>query len=221
MLRAVALLGLMAQVVGPSTAVNPEIEAMLVRSLPRPDPKAKASRFEGRVVAEWLPDGRYMQLQEDFSYVDKNKIRWTAPKGSKVDGASIPQWAWTWIGGPFEEAYRNASVIHDVACDTHMGTWERAHEMFYEAMLVSKVPVAKAKVMYAAVYYWGPRWEIFKSKGDKAKTRPGYRATATVEPPAAPDPDALKATIERIEVAEASGHGLSLEQLRKLAPPRK
>jgi hypothetical protein len=32
--------------------------------------------------------------------------------------------------------------------------------MFYEAMLTSHVPTAKAKVMYAAVYHFGPRWDL-------------------------------------------------------------
>ena len=48
--------------------------------------------------------------------LDKKKT-WTAPKGAKVDGASIPQLFWTPIGGPFEGKYRYASVIHDTECD--------------------------------------------------------------------------------------------------------
>jgi hypothetical protein len=70
---------------------------------------------DGNVKAEWLPDGRSMKLLETFRYVDANGVAWAAPKDSVVDGASIPQEFWTFIGGPFEGKYRNASVCHDVA----------------------------------------------------------------------------------------------------------
>ncbi len=73
--------------------------------------------FVGSVSAKWLDDGRRMELIEPFSYLAPNNVTWNAPKGSIVDGASIPQIAWSVIGGPFEGKYRPASVIHDVACD--------------------------------------------------------------------------------------------------------
>lgn len=115
--------------------------------------------FVGKVVAEWLPDGRGMKLIEPFSYLDPRGSRWDAPVGWVVDGASIPQIAWSVIGGPFEGKYRNASVIHDVACDQKSRPWVEVHRAFYTAMLASEVDPIRAKIMYAAVYYGGPRWE--------------------------------------------------------------
>jgi len=114
--------------------------------------------FVGKVVAEWLPGGRDMKLVKDFAYVDPQGRRWNAPAGSVVNGASIPQFAWSIIGGPFEGRYRDASVIHDVACRTKDHPWQDVHEAFYTAMLASGVETLKAKVMYAAVYHFGPRW---------------------------------------------------------------
>src|SRR5450830_1020841 len=75
--------------------------------------------FVGSVITRWLDDTdhRKMELMAPFSYIDPQKLNWDAPKGWIVDGASIPQVAWSIIGGPYEGAYRNASVIHDVACD--------------------------------------------------------------------------------------------------------
>lgn len=99
--------------------------------------------FAGRVVTEWLPDGRRMRLIEDFAYFDDAGRRWRAPKGSIVDGASIPRIAWSFIGGPFEGPYREASVIHDVACSAKLAPWLLVHEVFYTAMLASKVPIPK------------------------------------------------------------------------------
>src|SRR4051812_21904157 len=72
--------------------------------------------FVGDVVAVFLSDGRRMQLNADFAYISPTGKRWNAPNGSIVDGASIPQAFWTVVGGPFEGQYRNASVVHDVAC---------------------------------------------------------------------------------------------------------
>lgn len=115
--------------------------------------------FVGKVVAEWLDDGRKMKLVQPFAYIDPNGSRWDAPKGWIVDGASIPQIAWSVIGGPFEGSYRNASVIHDVACDQKQRPWRDVHRAFYTAMLAAKVDPIKAKVMYGAVYQFGPRWE--------------------------------------------------------------
>jgi hypothetical protein len=115
-------------------------------------------KFNGRVVAEWLDDGRRMKLLENFSFTDPHGIKWDAPAGWVVDGASIPQQAWSIIGGPFEGIYRNASVIHDVACDRRDRPWTDVHWVFHEAMLASGVNAAQAQTMFAAVWGFGPKW---------------------------------------------------------------
>lgn len=120
---------------------------------------AAAAAYQGRVVTEWLPDGRTMRLLEDFAFVDAAGRRWLAPKGSPIDGASIPRALW-WSGGPYEGTYREASVVHDVYCaeNPKTATWQAVHRMFYDAMLTSGVEKARALVMYGAVYRHGPRW---------------------------------------------------------------
>jgi hypothetical protein len=82
-----------------------------------------------------------------------------------VDGASIPKFAWSIIGGPFEGKYRDASVIHDVACVARSAPWEYVHLVFYYAMLASGVDKTTAKIMYAAVYHFGPRWDPLTAAG--------------------------------------------------------
>jgi hypothetical protein len=116
--------------------------------------------YIGMVEAQWLEDGRTMKLLKPLVFVDPDKLEWTAPAGSVVDGASIPQAAWSLIGGPFEGKYRNASVIHDVACVEKTRSWQAVHNVFYYAMLASGVDQLKAKTMYAAVYQFGPRWDV-------------------------------------------------------------
>ncbi len=125
----------------------------------RPASAEDFGRYEGTVQTEWIPgDGRRMKLLSRFDYFDPNGVNWDAPAGWIVDGASIPQFAWSFIGGPFEGKYRDASVLHDVACDRKSKPWEDVHLMFYYAMLASNVEGWRAKVMYAAVYHFGPRW---------------------------------------------------------------
>lgn len=129
------------------------------------DKKKDASfgRYIGRVAAEWKGP-RNMILLEDFAYLDPASVEWQAAKGSSVDGASIPQFAWSFVGGPFEGAYREASVIHDVACVQKVRPWKDVHRTFYTAMRASGVDELQAKVMYAAVYHFGPRWTIAKEE---------------------------------------------------------
>ncbi len=115
-------------------------------------------KFVGRVVTAWKDNGRTMELIEPFRYIAPNNVIWHAPQGSEIDGASIPRFAWSFIGGPFEGKYRDASVIHDIACDTKYRPWQDVHRAFYTAMMASGVDPAIAKIMYAAVYYFGPRW---------------------------------------------------------------
>lgn len=123
--------------------------------------------FSGQVVAKWITGGdgshRCMELIEAFRYVGPDKVVWDAPKGSIVDGASIPRLAWTVIGGPYEGAYREASVIHDVACVRRDRRWQDVHRAFYTAMRAANVDAGKAKIMYGAVYHFGPRWGICRS----------------------------------------------------------
>lgn len=114
--------------------------------------------FKGTVQAEWLPDGRKMRLVTDFSYLDPSGVEWRAPKGAIVDGASIPRVFWLYIGGPFEGQYRNASVVHDVACEQKSQRWKAVHRMFYDASRLGGVGYVHALVMYGAIYHFGPRW---------------------------------------------------------------
>jgi hypothetical protein len=115
--------------------------------------------YRGKVVAEWLGDGRKMQLREPFEYIDPEKRRWQVPSGTVVDGASIPQVFWSIMGGPFEGLYRNASVIHDYYCDARTRTFEDVHRVFYNAMLTSGVGERTAWLMYKAVQKFGPSWD--------------------------------------------------------------
>ena len=161
-----------------------------------------------------MADGRTMRLLEDFAYIDPSGRRWEAPKGSVIDGASIPQFAWSLIGGPFEGPYRNASVIHDVACVERKLAWQDVHLAFYTAMRAADVSPWKAKIMYGAVYHFGPRWPAVRLE---TRTIGGItsRVPVTVPPP----PPALQEQdfqrlAEFVETREAAAQPVSLEEIR-------
>ena len=138
--------------------------------------------FDGRVVAAWHDDGRDMTLVEPFAYVDAAAVRWDAPAGAVVNGASIPRPFWSVIGGPFEGRFRNASVVHDVACVERSRPWRQVHRMFYEACRCGRVGAVKAKTMYYAVYHFGPRWRLAgRSLRDETPPPPTRRQVAAIE----------------------------------------
>jgi hypothetical protein len=146
-------------------------------------------RYEGVVQAQWLDDGRQMKLLEKFAYVDGDGKRWEAKKDAVIDGASIPRALW-WAGGPYEGKYRDASVVHDVYCDELPKTaeWQAVHRMFYQAMLASGVEKARALVMFAAVYRFGPKWDTACMEAT-ARTNP-----ACIPPPPPPPPPGVDAS---------------------------
>lgn len=115
-------------------------------------------KYSGPIRTEW-EQGRKMRLLEDAKYISPDGKVWLAPKGWSIDGASIPKAFWCSVGGPYEDAYRDASVFHDVACDQRTARWQDVHYLFYTGMRCSRVDEQRAKIMYAAVYRFGPRWD--------------------------------------------------------------
>ena len=142
-------------------------------------------RFEGEVETAWVGnDDRRMRLLRAFTYIDPQGKRWTAPRGSLIDGASIPRPLWTIVGSPFTGLYRDASVIHDYYCDRMSEDWRAVHRMFYNAMRARGVGEVQAKIMFAAVYSFGPRWIAIRGAGfengglETVRISPGYDAEA-------------------------------------------
>jgi Protein of unknown function (DUF1353) len=123
--------------------------------------------YSGPVDARWDIDGRNMTVLHEVRYIDPKGVVWIAPAGSKVDGASIPRSLWSFMGGPFEGKYRNASVLHDVAYDNKSRPWQDADRMFYNAMRCSGVGPIEAKTMYYSLYRFGRHWK-FSIKRAKA-----------------------------------------------------
>jgi hypothetical protein len=126
---------------------------------PKPVP-GEFGTFVGVVKTEWVDGGPEMKLLEDFSYIGPDQVEWKAPKGSSIDGASIPQFLWTVIGSPYTGLYRRASVTHDIACQTRDRPSDDVHLMFYYACRCGGCSETEAKTLYAGVLLGGPKWTV-------------------------------------------------------------
>ena len=135
---------------------------------------AQQGRFKGTLRFETLADGVNLKLIGPFSYIDAKGRTWDVPAGAVTDGASIPRVFWV-SHPPFTGKYRQAAVIHDHYCHVKTRSWEETHNVFYEAMLTAGEDPRTAKVMWAAVYHFGPRW------GQKATRRGIAPAAVPVE----------------------------------------
>jgi hypothetical protein len=127
-------------------------------------------RFSGDPLTRWIatpkaPD-RDMELLEDFSYTDPDQRLWLAPQGRTVNGASIPEALWTLVGSPYTGDYRNASIVHDIACEDANTKAKRkaADRMYYFACRCGGCSKRQAIVQYIGVRIgaWFPfvrRWQ--------------------------------------------------------------
>ena len=137
-------------------------------------------RFSGDPAVKMLGDGRNMQLIDAFSYTDPKGQKWDVPAGTKTDGASIPRFLWVSYP-PFTGKYRLAAVVHDYYCQKQSRGWKDTHKVFYDAMRTSGVPDKTAKIMYGAVYGFGPRWGTrSEQRGPAAERNPSPMAQTKV-----------------------------------------
>ena len=136
--------------------------------------------FSDAPTTRWNPDGRSMTLLHELRYTDPKGHVWIAPANSVVDGASIPRSLWSFMGGPFEGKYRNASVLHDVSYDQQNRPWQDCDRMFYNAMRCSGVGPVEAKTMYYALYRFGRHWNFSIKRAKPVKV--GRKLVARAAP---------------------------------------
>jgi|TARA_B110000908_G_scaffold100548_1_gene118563 hypothetical protein len=105
---------------------------------------------------------RTVALLEDLVFYTKAGDSITVPAGFESDGASVPKLFWSAFP-PFD-TYLPAAVVHDILCvqghnDKCLYTSIEAADIFYEAMRACGVGITKARMMYYAVRYFGPKWK--------------------------------------------------------------
>ncbi len=131
-------------------------------------------RFIGNVEVEWVDSpseqyritdrgmrrerARVMRLLVPFAFQDaKTGMLWEAPAGTYIDGASVPRLFWR-IFDPYVGAYRDASVVHDRACQEKTRPSHQVHAMFYRASRAAGTGPLVAFAMWLAVRLFGPRF---------------------------------------------------------------
>jgi hypothetical protein len=185
--------------------------------------------FVGILNFDANADGRTFTLRKPYEYDDAALRVWPVENGWVVDGASIPQAFWSIIGGPFEDRYRNASVIHDYYCDVKTRAWQDVHHMFYTAMRANAVNEIKAKIMFAAVWFRGPRWQrVASACSDQADKYVRILQLFADTPGAKTFIDGLTAEFERgcpsdplksVSLADVEQMKWLAEQVRATNPP--
>ncbi len=121
----------------------------------------------------------FFPLAADLEFVDLSQETWLAPKGTLTDGASIPTVLIPVVGDPRDPKVVNAAAMHDAYCGIgneagpkyRTKTWQATHRLFYDALIAGGTPEIKAKIMYAAVWMGGPRWNAKTRQSDQTMQR--------------------------------------------------
>ena len=111
----------------------------------------------------------FFPTADPLTFRDPHGVAWVAPRRTLTDGASIPLIFVPIIGKPTAPEYVNAAAVHDAYCGVgneqgenfHQANWEDVHRMFYDALITGGTPPIRAKLMFAAVWLGGPRWETY------------------------------------------------------------
>ena len=80
--------------------------------------------------------------------------------GFRTDGATIPMWAWSVIGHPFDGEFIRAALVHDALYVHHGLRRITADRIFRDILIQDGTPYWKASMMYGAVRAMGgAAWE--------------------------------------------------------------
>ena len=109
----------------------------------------------------------FLPTETPLHFVDPAGVTWTAPPLTLTDGASIPTIFETLLGDRQQREFLLAAALHDAYCGVgnegletfQTRPWPEVHRMFYEALIAAGAPPTKARIMFAAVYLGGPRWD--------------------------------------------------------------
>jgi len=103
-------------------------------------------------------DGRHVKVFTSVRFRDADGAIYMIPDGFVSDGASIPQPAWSLVGGPLSGPYRRAAILHDYLLISHVVSIDAAHGVFLRAMRADGCSEEQADLFYHAVVgktWWG------------------------------------------------------------------
>lgn len=136
---------------------------------PEPGEEKSSGFFPEEITLKEKSQSNLKELMDDqLVFVDSAGVEWIAPKGTLTDGASVPRLALWVTDGRFDPGFLKAAVIHDAYCQAdnkdrcpeqyQQRPWKQVHRMFYEACLAGGTSPSTARIMFAAVWLAGPRW---------------------------------------------------------------
>ena len=137
-----------------------------------------------------IPDSPFKELVGSaLTFTDEDGTEWAAPLSTLTDGASVPRLALAVTDGRFDAQFLKAAVVHDAYCQEENAQrrppyrsrpWKQTHRMFLQACIAGGTPRRKAYVMYAAVRWFGPRWDDPEGEARQVSPdvgRTGFAAT--------------------------------------------
>lgn len=99
-------------------------------------------------------DKKDYKLLEDIT-VSVNGYEITIKDGFVFDGASIPQFMWSFVGSPFTGDYTVAALVHDALYRSNFFSRKNADKIFLALMEQDGVSFYKRRAMYLGVRFGG------------------------------------------------------------------
>jgi hypothetical protein len=116
-------------------------------------------RWRSEAQVYLLRDAPFVELAAPLEWEEPDGRVVSVPVGFRSDGATIPQWAWSLVGGRLDGRYRRAAILHDWQCVTQKEPPLVVHARFREAMLADAVAPLVAWAFWLVVRVAGPTWE--------------------------------------------------------------
>ena len=101
-----------------------------------------------------MPCGELWRMIEDWHVEIDNDIV-VIPKGFTFDFASIPRFAWFFVGSPATGKHRIPAVLHDFLYASERYIREKCDDIFYDHMKKEGVGYFKRQIIYTAVDWYG------------------------------------------------------------------
>ena len=99
-------------------------------------------------------DGDRWRLAEQCERL-VNGLHITVMRGFEWDGASIPRFAWVFVGTPADDDFLIPSLFHDALYCSKLVSRKRADLIFYKLLRREGVGRFKASILYRAVRVGG------------------------------------------------------------------
>ncbi len=123
--------------------------------------------FPNPLKGQYLKKGVW-KLTRPFKY-NNPPIKIVVPARFESDGASIPRFAYSIIGGRWTGKYVRGAIIHDWLYFSQSYSRKEADKIFLEAMKVLGVSLWKRRIMFLMVStFAGFIWKMHKRRNIKA-----------------------------------------------------